>query len=277
VVYDHGDASQSQPEINRLIPCESSTQSNEARQAAMIDEPFILAVETATRAGGVALARGERILSSRSGDASVSHSTNLIAMVEQVLADAGVRLSDVDLFAVAVGPGSFTGLRIGLATVKAFAVHLQRKVVGVSTLAAIACASQVKGEVLALLPAGRGELFTQQFVVGDHQITELDRAQHLSPRALIEQYGAVERLTLAGEGAGILEGSVGAPHSGGLKEPGASQNEPLAPAIAVLGYRAYREGKSMAPEDLRAAYLRASDAEINERWQQRKAQQPAQS
>jgi tRNA threonylcarbamoyladenosine biosynthesis protein TsaB len=243
----------------------------------MFDEPLILALETATRAGGVALARGERILASRAGDSSVSHSTNLIEMVEQVLRHARVKLSDVDLFAVAIGPGSFTGLRIGLATVKAFAVHLQRKLVGVSTLAAIAHASRAQGEVISLLPAGRGEVFAQQFMVGDNEITELDQAQHLSPGAVIEQYGAPERLRLAGEGARMLELSFGVPPLGESKGPGATPNEPLAPAIAVLGYRAYREGKVVAPEDMRAAYVRASDAEINERWQQRKAQQRGQS
>src|ERR1051326_6657944 len=93
------------------------------------DRPLILAIETATRAGGVALARGEEVLVSITGDAAVSHSTNLIEMIDGVLRDAGVTLAQVDLFAVAQGPGSFTGLRIGLATVKAFAAHLHREVV----------------------------------------------------------------------------------------------------------------------------------------------------
>jgi tRNA threonylcarbamoyladenosine biosynthesis protein TsaB len=245
-------------------------------------QPLILAVETATRAGGVALARGENIVASRAGDATVSHSTNLIEMIEQVLRQHNVKLSEVDLFAVAVGPGSFTGLRIGLATVKAFAVHLHRKVAGVSTLAAIAHASQVKGEVISLLPAGRGEVFAQQFVVSNGCVTELDQAQHLSPRAVIAEYGAIGGLTFAGEGAGLLAASLGVPPLGGNEEQGGppkggTPQRPLAPSIAVLGYRAYQQGKLMAPEDLRAAYVRASDAEINERWLQRKAQQQGHS
>src|SRR5262252_1548671 len=85
-------------------------------------DPLILAIETATRAGSVAVNRGESLLSAVTGDAAVSHSASLIQMIEQALAQAGQRLSDVDLFAAASGPGSFTGLRIGLATVKALAV-----------------------------------------------------------------------------------------------------------------------------------------------------------
>src|ERR1041385_5331399 len=92
-------------------------------------EPLILAIETATRAGSVAVARNEVVLSSRVGDPSVSHSNNLIEMVESALNDAGAKLSDVDLFAATVGPGIFTGLRIGLATVKAFASVTSRQIV----------------------------------------------------------------------------------------------------------------------------------------------------
>src|SRR5207302_9673103 len=104
-------------------------------------------------------------LSVREGDASISHSTNLIAMIDEALRDSGSTVSDIDLFAVAVGPGSFTGLRIGLATVKALAVCTQRRIVGVSTLAAIAHAIDATGHVVSLLPAGRGEVFAQLFAV----------------------------------------------------------------------------------------------------------------
>jgi tRNA threonylcarbamoyladenosine biosynthesis protein TsaB len=267
-------ASQSQPE-----PFSSNILIHLVNAQTRDHQPLILAVETATRAGGVALARGEKVLASAVGDASVSHSTNLIEMIEEVLRHATTNLSDVDLFAVAIGPGSFTGLRIGLATAKAFAVHLRKKVVGVSTLAAVAHASQLQGRVISLLPAGRGEVFAQQFAVGAGEITELDRAQHLSPHAVLEKYAGVERLVFAGE-ARMAEASFGVPPLAGIAPPGSSPEggtpnllkKPLAPAIAVLGYRAYRAGKSTAPEDLRAAYVRASDAEINEQWQQLKAQ-----
>src|SRR5437764_6601863 len=149
-------------------------------------EPLILAIETATRSGGVAVARGEKVLAARTGDATVSHSMNLIEMIEQALQEAGVKLSDIDLFAVAVGPGSFTGLRIGLATVKAFAAHLDRKVAGVSTLAAVAHASGAKGEVVSLLPAGRGEVFAQRFAVDEGAVAARDEARHLSPASFMK-------------------------------------------------------------------------------------------
>jgi len=115
---------------------------------------MILAIETATRAGSVAIARGENILASRLGDASSSHSQDLIENIDAALKEAGVELSTIDLLAAAIGPGSFTGIRIGLATAKSLAVSLDRRCVGVSTLAAVSHAAGVGVPIVALLPAG---------------------------------------------------------------------------------------------------------------------------
>src|ERR1700716_2270585 len=113
--------------------------------------PLILAIETATRSGSVALARGCTILASTSGDASASHSTDLIESIDSVLQSAGAELKEIDLFAAAVGPGSFTGLRIGLATTKSLATCTGKDCAGVSTLAAIAHAAGTSPHTLSLL------------------------------------------------------------------------------------------------------------------------------
>src|SRR5882672_9328509 len=153
-----------------------------------LKEPLILAIETATRAGSVALARGNEILCSASGDAAASHSTDLIETVETILKSARVELSEIDLFAAAEGPGSFTGLRIGLATTKSFAVCTGRLCAGISTLAAIAHAAGNSERTVSLVPAGRGELFAQMFSVRDGQARELDEAAHPPPKAILERY-----------------------------------------------------------------------------------------
>ena len=241
--------------------------------------PLILAVETATRAGGVAVARGETVLAALAGDTAVSHSTNLLELIGVVLGQAQLRLGDIDLFAVAVGPGSFTGLRIGLATAKAFAVHLDRKMIGVPTLAAVAHASGAAGAVLSLLPAGRGEVFAQSFRVDEGGVTALDEAQHLAPSAVEKKYSQIRGLRWAGDGVAILE-KFGV-YPGNDATAGTVDRHPrvmlLAPSVAALAYRAFVAGNSVTPEELRAVYVRASDAEINERWQQQKLQQQAHS
>jgi tRNA threonylcarbamoyladenosine biosynthesis protein TsaB len=240
------------------------------------EQPLILAIETATRAGGIAVARGENVLASECGDPAVSHSANLITMIQDTLSRADATLNDVELFAVAVGPGSFTGLRIGLATVKAFAVHLNRKVVGVSTLAAVAHASGARGGIVSLLPAGRGEVFAQRFTVNDGGVIAADDAQHLSPALVREKYARLGALTFTGEGTRMFETPVVESVQDDAMVTSDS-TAPLVRSIATLGFRAYQEGKAVTPNDLHAVYVRASDAEINERWHQQKQQQPVQS
>ena len=246
-----------------------------------LTQPLILSIETATRSGSVALARGKEILAAASGDPAASHSTDLIQAVAGILKSAGTKLSEVNLFAAAVGPGSFTGLRIGLATIKSFAMCTGGSCAGVSTLAAIAHAAGFSENTVSLLPAGRGELFAQMFSVGDGQVRELDTVAHLSPGAILERYGEARRLRWAGEGAHQLEealrdwarlqnitfsGSGTGPTEWSLA-PAAGQ---LAIAIAGLALNAYRRGDTVSPNELRAVYVRASDAEIKEKWHREK-------
>lgn len=238
-------------------------------EPSVTSEPLILAIETATRAGGVSVTRGEKLLSSREGDASVSHSTNLIEMIDSVLKAAEAELADIDLFAVAVGPGSFTGLRIGLATVKAFAESTHRPIVGVSTLAAVAHASGYEGLVASLLPAGRGEVFAQLFCVSDGSVELKDPPAHLNPQEAFSKYKDNSGVHWTGEGTGKLQEY--------LEDVAADTSPRLANSVAALALKDYRQGKTVAPEELRAVYVRASDAEINERWQQQKQQSQAQA
>lgn len=227
--------------------------------------PLILAIETATRAGSVAVAQGREVLASRDGDPTISHSTNLIEMIEAVLTEAGAELSDVDFFAVAVGPGSFTGLRIGLATVKGFAAVTGQPIVGVSTLAAIARSRKASGEIVSLLPAGRGEVFAQMFSLRNGDVISLDDAAHLTPKDTWQRYGDRVDVQWAGEGVQKMT------EFGVASEPEA-KNESLAASVAILALKDYWEGKSVTADDLHAVYVRASDAEINERWQRHNAQ-----
>jgi tRNA threonylcarbamoyladenosine biosynthesis protein TsaB len=168
----------------------------------MSEGPVILSVETATRGGSIFLGRGIVQLATRVGDPNVSHSNNLLTDINDTLEDAGLSLEDVELFACASGPGSFTGLRIGIATVKALAATLQRPSVGIPTLEAVAHAAGTSAATVAVLPAGRGEVFAQMFSVDeDNTVTELDDAAHLSPPRLIDRYGAIRNLIWAGSGA----------------------------------------------------------------------------
>jgi tRNA threonylcarbamoyladenosine biosynthesis protein TsaB len=252
--------------------------------------PLILAVETATRAGSVSLAAGRRILYSLTGDSAASHSTNLIENIDELLRAANLRLNDVDLFAAAVGPGSFTGLRIGLATIKGFAACLDRKCAGVSTLAAIALVAGTSGRTVAMLPAGRGEVFAQLFSVGaERELEPIDSAVHLNPNSVMEKYGSLRQLTWAGEGSqvhaaalrawaeqkaiDVVEGDANSDVlPSGLKDQWtlAAPCGKVSESVAALALREYEHGRLISAEELQAVYVRPSDAETNRQWQEAK-------
>jgi len=220
-------------------------------------KPLILSIETATLAGSIALARGEKLLAGFVGDPATSHSNTLLNDIDKVLSDARVDLSQIDLFAVASGPGSFTGLRIGIATVKGLAATLNSACVGIPTLQAIAHSAGASEKTVALLPAGRGELFAQLFsVTTEGIVTALDQASHIAPQRLFEKYGSLENVLWCGEGASanralFVENSRIAPRVRNLAEH-----------VSSLALMRFREKHVEQPDALRAIYVRPSDAEL---------------
>ena len=243
----------------------------------------ILSLETATLGGSIFLARGVDGLAAKKGDAKISHSNSLLADIAECLGEAGLTLLDVELFACASGPGSFTGLRIGIATLKALAATLQRPCVGVPTLHSIAHSAGISNRTVAVLPAGRGEVFTQLFSVSaDDQVIELDTAAHLSPQGLIERYAHCADLVWAGSGAHLhrsllqtyaeqhdlssfdcAAGSNVALKGWGLAAPAPN----LAQHVSALALRSFALGQLQDAETLSAIYVRPSDAETRQPWQ----------
>ena len=219
-------------------------------------QPLVLSVETATLAGSVALTRGEQVVAASSSNSGISHSNRLLNDIDVLLSGAHVALPHIDLFAVATGPGSFTGLRIGIATVKALAETLGHPCAGIPTLEAIALAAGESERSVALLPAGRGEVFAQLFsVTHDGLVTALDNATHISPQKLLDKYGSLEDVVWCGEGATVHSALL---TNGRVAVP--VQN--LATHVASLALKRFREGQLEAPDALQAIYVRPSDAEL---------------
>ena len=228
----------------------------------MTTEPLILAVETATLAGSIAIVRGEKVIGSSNGDPAVSHSNTLLADLDQLLARTKTALRDIDLFAVAAGPGSFTGLRIGIATVKALASTLARPTAAVPTLQAIALAGGSAEASVALLPAGRGEVFAQLFSVSnDGAVTARDDASHIPPQQMFDKYGSLETVLWCGEGA-IAQRELIESAAAGKQWSIAPRPQNLARDVAALALRNFRAGQLVAPDALQAIYVRPSDAEL---------------
>lgn len=240
------------------------------------NQPVILSLETATRGGSVFLGRGTEELTSRLGDPEVSHSNSLLRDINDCLEEGGLSLRDLDLLACAVGPGSFTGLRIGIATMKALAATLSRPCAGIPTLHAVAHAAGPSQSTVALLPAGRGEVFAQMFSVsGDGLVEELDDAAHLSPENLAHKYEGHSELTWSGEGAHLQrEFLESLAHRSGVELTNQSEGKAgwtLAPTVtnlarhvALLALQVSQNNQLQSAEELRAIYVRPSDAELKE-------------
>jgi tRNA threonylcarbamoyladenosine biosynthesis protein TsaB len=201
-----------------------------------------------------------------------------------VLGSAGAVLKEVGLFAAAAGPGSFTGLRSGLATVKGLALTLGRPAVGVPTLHAVAYGARPARRVVALIPAGRGEVFAQLLAVSaEGVVTEVESPTHMPPARLCEKVarlgggvkwvggGADKFRDLIRQAAG--EAGIDFEESGAWGDAGerawvlAPAAEALAETVAVLGSATVNEGGAWDAGSLGAIYVRPSDAELKGQWQ----------
>lgn len=212
---------------------------------------LVLAVDTSSASAGFALARGAELLASLKSDPSIPHSRAFFIQTSELLKTAGLSLNDVQIFAAATGPGSFTGLRVGLAAVKGLAHTLGKPLAGVSTFDAMALASNVIGEVLVVIEAGRREVY-----FGFRRVSENGLVESVGE----DLVGAPEKLQSSIPQGQLVTGAVSEAILASRPDlqliPSASS-----PAEAIALY-APKLLSSEMPSSLRPHYVRASDAEI---------------
>jgi tRNA threonylcarbamoyladenosine biosynthesis protein TsaB len=219
---------------------------------------LILAVETATRAVGVALLRGEAVIEEAGSEGREPPSERLLPAIDEVLRAARIEVAALEAFAVSVGPGSFTGLRVGLATVKGLAFPGARPVAAVATLEALAFpALDGTGPVAALLDARRGEVYAAVFAADG---SVLWRDAVLAPEALAARLPAGTRI-VAGEGAAPAAELAARLRAGALVL-GPPHGRASAAAVGVLGARALARGEGLPPERVEPRYVRRAEAEV---------------
>jgi tRNA threonylcarbamoyladenosine biosynthesis protein TsaB len=231
---------------------------------------LILAADTSGKHGSIGLVRcetGESHTIEAVPLEGGTFSAQLIPQIAGLLSRHNLSKLDIDAFAVVCGPGSFTGLRVGLAAIKALAEILRKPIATVSLLELIAFPvnSELKAsgkdrgdEVLTALDAGRQEVFAGEYRIGSElplclkesllTIDELaDRAKQRSNSLLTADENLIQSLSRAGLPASAI----------------IQVQRPNASTIAQLGYRKILAGLTVAPEKLDATYIRRADAEIN--------------
>lgn len=208
---------------------------------------LLLALDTSTRFAGVALSRRDQLIAEYTWQAGTNHTRQLLPVVKAVLHENAVKLEDVGVIAVASGPGSFNGLRVGMATAKAFARMLEVPLVAVGTLEVEAYPhAAFPGAICPVHDAGRGELAWAFYKAPWHCLQD---PQITKPRQLIE---AIKKPTLlCGEPP---DWAVKHLNSLVVASPSASVRRPA--ALAELAWTRYQSGDHADPTQLQPLYLR---------------------
>jgi tRNA threonylcarbamoyladenosine biosynthesis protein TsaB len=222
----------------------------------------LLTIQTATPAGSVALTEGERLLGELFLDVRRPHGSWLLAAVEQLLELAGMTPQALDGFGVTVGPGSFTGLRVGLATVKGLALATGKPIVGVSTLQTLALqVPHVAGPVCALLDARKREVYAGIFQ-WQRGLPEPVRAERvLPPEQLLDEMA--EPTLFVGDGAAAYRTLITRQLGSRAHFLPAAYHPPRAAHAALLALRGFQAGAAVPAAALNPVYLRPSEAELN--------------
>ena len=215
----------------------------------------ILALETSGFSGEVALLDGEHIVYEAMLAEGQRTAQSLAPGIAGALSAAGWKPADIQLVAVTIGPGSFTGLRVGVTTAKTFAYAVGCEVLGVDTLDAIAeqAPAIADRDLWAVLDAQRSQLFAKRFEAHGAHWQAATPAQIVDGEQWLVQLGS----DLA-TGAGLKRWSLQLPEAQILPQ---SQWQPRAATVGKLAWRAYREGRRDDLWKLAPQYLRASAAE----------------
>ncbi len=217
---------------------------------------LLLGVDTSGPEGSLALCLGDaghfdvlEVISL----AGRTYSAQLIPQLSALFTRSERTRAELGGFAVASGPGSFTGLRVGLASVKALADVLQKPIAAVSVLEAVAAASTRSGKVVAAIDAARKQVYVGLYETEDGHARRISESLLTNEEfaASVPSYGAVQVVTPDPTVAGLVSGAR-------LQ----LIERPRADAFARLGLTKVLAGETVSPEDLEANYIRRSDAEI---------------
>jgi tRNA threonylcarbamoyladenosine biosynthesis protein TsaB len=222
---------------------------------------LVLAVDTTTPSGSVALLRDAELLGEFDLESPSTHSVRLLRSVDLLLHANSLEIQAVDAYAVAAGPGSFTGIRIGLSAVKSLAFASGRMVAPVSTLEALASkiAAPPARLVCSVLDAKRGEIYAALFEVRASRLVEVIPQGAYDPDAFFARLPARRVTSFIGNGLNLYRDKLLAYVRDNARFPRRSPF--IAAEVGRIGHRMLLEGRGVPASGLQPVYFRRSQAE----------------
>lgn len=229
-------------------------------------QPLILSLDTATPCSAVALTSGTRthgrVLASLSLTGNVTHSRRLLGAIDYLMQKAGVGWPDLDGIAVSLGPGSFTGLRIGMATAKGLAAATGKMLLGVPTLDGLAAKCCSEKLICAILDARKQEVYTAFYRLGRNGLTERVSEMAVMPPEKLAA-AITEPVVLVGDGAMVYYDQFKQLLGEKVAFAPSPLNEPSAPSLGMLAGESFIAGDHLDLATAVPLYIRSSDAELN--------------
>lgn len=221
---------------------------------------MVLGIDTATWTASVGLARDGKVLVEKLRHTTSSHGEHLLALIEAVLVEARAALSDISVIASSNGPGSFTGLRIGLSAVKGLAYAGGQKVVAVSTLEALArSVEEWEGLICTCLDARKREVYAALFHRADGKVDRLTPDVAIKPEMLPPMIPG--RCLFVGDGAEVYREVIARCLGEGARF--CSQTHPRGGVVAQMGWERFCRGECDSPGTLAPVYIRLPEVKLS--------------
>jgi len=223
----------------------------------------ILHLDTATNVFSIALTAGEQVIAEFCGDAGPATSAKIPGHIKALLQQASLEMSDLQAFSVTVGPGAFTGVRVGIALIKGMAYATGRPVIALSSLELLAlnaCNSTIP--VCALLDARRGEVYSALYSF-ENGMRLVRPEMAIAPGRLLDQLAGP--MLFIGDGAQRYQDLITERFGSNAHFAEELLHQPKASAAALLALNRLQSGAAVSPEELMPCYLRLAEAEINRR------------
>ena len=222
----------------------------------------ILGVDSSAKTASVSIVEGGKVLSMLYSNTGFTHSQTLMPMIKSALDITALAPADIDAFAVSVGPGSFTGIRIGIAAIKGIAQPLSKPTIAVSTLEAAAYPlREYDCTAVSVMDARREQVYEAIFDCSENKLLRLSNDSANSINDLFEKIKNIKKpIYLIGDGADICFAALNERISD-IKTAPEQIKYQRADSVALLALEKYKNGEFLSAENLNPFYLRSSQAE----------------